>query len=78
MSGSACKHLAQRRLIGAVDAVSRHVSAQNGLDARQGRLLRVAEIVDNNWLIAGLLQLHHRVGADVAGAAGNENFHVIS
>ena len=46
------------------------------LDAVDGFLAGVAEIVGDDDVIARLDELYAGVAADVAGAAGNENGHI--
>ena len=71
------KHGPQGLGVVAVDAVQRHFHAQNFFHARQRRLLRVAEVIDDNRLKAGLIQLHHRVRANVARASRYQYFRSI-
>ena len=37
----------------------------------------IAEIVDNHWGVPGLDELDHGVRADKAGAAGDEEVHIL-
>jgi hypothetical protein len=51
--------------------------AHDGLDAADDLLRRVGEVVDNDYLVAVLKELHHRVAANEAGAAGDEHAGVL-
>ena len=68
------KYLTQRVGVAAVDVVAHHIAPQNVAQPGQHRLLGVAEVIDENRLVARLGQLHHRVRADVARPARNKNF----
>ena len=64
------EHLLQRGTVGHVHPVKGRGAAGDAADARYHVFGAVAEIVGNDHVIAGLEQLHRRVRADEARAAG--------
>jgi hypothetical protein len=62
-------------VVAQVEGVHREAGAGEGLEPGQHGWPRVAEVVDDHHVVAGLDELDDGVGADVAGSAADEDLH---
>jgi hypothetical protein len=70
-----CKKCIQHVAVAQVGLTEDGTFPGNFLDAPDGGYLTVAEIIDNDHLIARVEEFHAGVAADIARPAGNKYFH---
>ena len=73
-----CKDFFQQRLVAHIALDELHRLAGNFGYTIQALGVGIAEIVNYNWRIARLDQLHTGVAANISGAAGHKNIHFVS
>ena len=71
------KNLVQQCLITDIALVEGNLLAGDHLHAVQALRVRVDQVINDNRLVTCFNQFNTSVAADIAGAAGNQNFHFV-